>query len=190
MKKLLIALFSLLAIGSANATTITFDNLPGSNGDTFTSYSESGFTVTSTFGNWQVAKLFGSPIPDIFSNSPSASVEITADNSGVFSFDSVDLGYNAASYTFEGLLNGSSIFNDNGTIVGGIQFSTIASLSGALLFDTLRITMDVGTGPGFNIDNIGVTAAVSSVPVPAALFMFAPALLGFFGLRRKVTTIA
>lgn len=29
---------------------------------------------------------------------------------------------------------------------------------------------------------------VSAVPVPAALFLFAPALLGFFSLRRKVTT--
>jgi hypothetical protein len=28
------------------------------------------------------------------------------------------------------------------------------------------------------------------VPVPAALFMFAPALLGFFGLRRKVNKVA
>jgi len=33
---------------------------------------------------------------------------------------------------------------------------------------------------------VGYTAdAVSAVPVPAALFLFAPALLGFFGLRRK-----
>jgi hypothetical protein len=28
-------------------------------------------------------------------------------------------------------------------------------------------------------------SSVSTVPVPAALFMFAPALLGFLGLRRK-----
>lgn len=28
-------------------------------------------------------------------------------------------------------------------------------------------------------------SSVSAVPIPAALFMFAPALLGFFGLRRK-----
>ena len=28
--------------------------------------------------------------------------------------------------------------------------------------------------------------AVSAVPIPAALFMFAPALLGFFGFRRKM----
>ncbi len=32
--------------------------------------------------------------------------------------------------------------------------------------------------------------SVGAVPVPAALFMFAPALLGFFGLRRKVSKAA
>ena len=31
---------------------------------------------------------------------------------------------------------------------------------------------------------------VSAVPVPAALFLFAPALLGFFGLRRKAAVAA
>ena len=30
-------------------------------------------------------------------------------------------------------------------------------------------------------------AGTSAVPVPAALFLFAPALLGFLGFRRKVT---
>jgi len=41
-------------------------------------------------------------------------------------------------------------------------------------------------------DNILVTDAngptLSSVPVPAAVFLFAPALIGFMGLRRKVKT--
>jgi len=31
---------------------------------------------------------------------------------------------------------------------------------------------------------------VSAVPIPAALFLFAPALLGFFGLRRKAAVAA
>jgi len=31
---------------------------------------------------------------------------------------------------------------------------------------------------------------ISAVPVPAALFLFAPALLGFFGLRRKAAVAA
>ena len=44
-------------------------------------------------------------------------------------------------------------------------------------------------------DNILLTDAngptLSSIPVPAAVFLFAPALIGFMGLRRKVqTTIA
>jgi len=35
--------------------------------------------------------------------------------------------------------------------------------------------------------NVSVTlAAPSAVPVPAALFLFGPALLGFFGFRRKM----
>lgn len=36
-----------------------------------------------------------------------------------------------------------------------------------------------------NIDNLVYDAKVSAVPVPAALLMFGPALLGFFGFRRK-----
>ncbi len=42
----------------------------------------------------------------------------------------------------------------------------------------------------WNIDSFCVNCGVSEVPVPAAAFMFAPALLGFLGLRRKakVTT--
>ena len=85
-------------------------------------------------------------------------------------------------------MNGSSIFSDTDTIPEGIQFTTIASPSGSLLFDTLRITMNAGS-EGFNVDNIGVTA-VSAVSVPAALFLFAPALLGLLGLRRKVAATA
>ncbi len=45
----------------------------------------------------------------------------------------------------------------------------------------------VGASPQANNDlwfRTGATG-VSAVPVPAALFMFAPALLGFLGLRRK-----
>lgn len=37
------------------------------------------------------------------------------------------------------------------------------------------------------IDNYN--ASLSAVPVPAAVFMFAPALLGFLGLRRKVKNV-
>jgi len=44
----------------------------------------------------------------------------------------------------------------------------------------------------FNAESNGLEydVSVSAVPVPAALFLFAPALLGFFGLRRKAAVAA
>lgn len=33
--------------------------------------------------------------------------------------------------------------------------------------------------------NLSLSSSTSAVPIPAALFMFAPALMGFLGLRRK-----
>ena len=36
----------------------------------------------------------------------------------------------------------------------------------------------------------GYDLSINAVPVPAALFLFAPALLGFFGLRRKMQAAA
>lgn len=36
----------------------------------------------------------------------------------------------------------------------------------------------------------GYDLAINAVPVPAALWLFAPALLGFFGLRRKARSLA
>ena len=59
-----------------------------------------------------------------------------------------------------------------------VASSALTSLS--FLFET-----NSGTGTWF-IDDVSVGLSdVSQVPVPAALFMFAPALLGFMGLRRK-----
>ena len=37
---------------------------------------------------------------------------------------------------------------------------------------------------------VNYSVSASAVPVPAALFLFAPALLGFLGLRRKATLAA
>ncbi|MBL1322076.1 MAG: spondin domain-containing protein [Methylophaga sp.] len=69
--------------------------------------------------------------------------------------------------------------DENGVItaVNGLAFASFLNVAG---IDTGR----------FNFDNFGSIATieivnVSAVPVPAALFMFAPALLGFLGLRRK-----
>lgn len=43
---------------------------------------------------------------------------------------------------------------------------------------------------GFTFSVTNIPTSVSAVPVPAAVFMFAPALLGFIGLRRKAKEMA
>ncbi|MEW5057169.1 MAG: spondin domain-containing protein [Cycloclasticus sp.] len=69
--------------------------------------------------------------------------------------------------------------DENGvvSVVNGLAFASFLNVAG----------IDVA---GFNFDNFGSIATieivnVSAVPLPPALLMFAPALLGFMGLRRK-----
>ena len=69
--------------------------------------------------------------------------------------------------------------DENGVVtrVGGLAFASFLNAAG---IETDR----------FNFDNYPSIATieltnVSAVPVPAAAFLFAPALLGFIGLRRK-----
>ena len=75
--------------------------------------------------------------------------------------------FNSATYT----LGSVSSFSFTSILAAG--FNGILTISG---LSTLSPT--------------SVNLHVSSVPVPAALFLFAPALLGFFGLRRRATLAA
>jgi hypothetical protein len=63
----------------------------------------------------------------------------------------------------------------------GLEQNNIATGDGYLVSGALLGLRMVVTEPG---DWIRVVT-VSEVPVPAALFLFAPALLGFLGLRKK-----
>jgi hypothetical protein len=77
-------------------------------------------------------------------------------------------------------------FNDYFTTGTAAPFSA-QGLEGADTYSIAGNTLDLRmlvTEPG---DWIRVLT-VSEVPVPAALFLFAPALLGFLGLRRKVSS--
>lgn len=74
--------------------TITFDNLVGDNGTPFTSYEESGLTITNTLQPWEVRE-HGKPPPSIifFGLLPQqdtvGEVEIVS-SSGLFALRSVD----------------------------------------------------------------------------------------------------
>ena len=78
---------------------------------------------------------------------------------------------------------------------------TVSGLVAGLQFDTMVFNYLLGaTTSGSNILNtqllthwtqgVTYTSGVSAVPIPAALFMFAPALLGFMGFRRKAKNVA
>jgi len=58
-----------------------------------------------------------------------------------------------------------------------------------LAFTGTAMSIDFGgtaNQVGYDDITFGSAVPVSAVPVPAALFLFAPALLGFFGFRRKM----
>lgn len=82
----------------------------------------------------------------------------------------------------------------SGDISKGGDFDLVQAVTG--LGYSFNIMLLAGQTYFFDIVGISagtpLTAAlsVSAVPVPAALFLFAPALLGFFGLRRKATLAA
>ena len=72
----------------------------------------------------------------------------------------------------------------------GVGFNVAAwELSGGMdilagVVHEIVISVNSVTGPG------QLNVQVSAVPVPAALFLFAAALLGFLGLRRKAALAA
>jgi len=68
---------------------------------------------------------------------------------------------------------------------GSGEFHGIISLIGA--FDSITFTHIGENWHGFTVGVEGISPP-SQVPVPAAAFLFAHALLGFLGLRRKAKT--
>ena len=55
------------------------------------------------------------------------------------------------------------------------------------LFNTPISSLDFLTHDGKDVSHIAYfNTSVSEVPLPAALWLFAPALMGFLGLRRRM----
>lgn len=87
---------------------------------------------------------------------------------------------------FYSLDNGSSWFDFSGeSIIPGINESEFHTLTGNLISYLIKVV-----GSGISVGSSSYALAVQdttlpSVPVPAAIFLFAPALLGFLSLRRK-----
>ena len=192
MNKLLLAsaLVGSLAFGSAQAATVnslsdSFDSLPSQ-----TNYA--GFT------NWDV---MNGTVDAIQAGNPwgltclaTGCVDLDGSTSNAGDLVSKD-GFFAGTYTLEFSLSGNQRNNpSDGLLVTLGNYSENFILSPTDPWTTFIRTVTVATdGDKLSFihaggDNIGIlldNVSVSQVPVPAAAFLFAPALLGFLGLRRK-----
>jgi len=80
--------------------------------------------------------------------------------------------------------NGNSLFQgDINGFGSAVQFSptTIAINAG----DTIDFTVGWGANGNINSDNTSLSATISTVPIPATIWLFGSALLGLFGASRK-----
>src|SRR4029450_694070 len=111
----------LCSAGPASAAIIGFGGLPTPG--PFTTYAESGFTVSAVSGNWEASTSFGNPAPFVqfirAASEPTitAQIEVTASGSP-FIFASVDL-YSSVTtipYLVTGLRNSTPMFTLAGTV--------------------------------------------------------------------------
>ncbi|MEO7360458.1 MAG: PEP-CTERM sorting domain-containing protein [Gemmatimonadaceae bacterium] len=181
----------LAAAGAANAQTITFDALPGSNGSAFAGpYSEAGFDVTLLSGAICVAKSFGNPIPDLFggsvcSTSTAATLSVKKAGGGFFQFIGADLATQngTSNYTFAGYVGAVSQYSAGGVLPGTGAFATYAGSAPGTSIDELRIALSVNEATSYNIDNIQL--ASTTVPEPASFVLLGAGLAGVALARRK-----
>ena len=80
---------------------------------------------------------------------------------------------------------GGTVARAGYTAGNGTDAFEIAASGSQIDMLNLINTSNVGEAGIYRWDVRGGIVTAPEVPVPAALFMFAPALLGFFGLRRK-----
>ena len=177
---------------AAARAQVHFDNLSGGNGAAYAGHSENGFDVATTGGAWFEAHVFGNPVPSIFGGpigSPSlSSLFVTRTGGGAFTFGSVDLvsQNGRSSYQIIGYSGINSVFTMNGFLGSSTTFETIFSTNPATLIDGLSIAIDpIGQPTSFNLDNIEVIAATSSVPEPATLLLTAAGMLAVAGAARR-----
>jgi hypothetical protein len=172
-------------VSKASTFTIDFSGLAGSNGDSFTSYAQGGFTVSVISGTWFVAQFFGNPTPDIFNgpiDSPTGG-QLRITGSGPFSFVSADLvSQNGTSnYSFTG--DSGSAFTQTGTVPASATFSTVSSSSSASI-TTLDYFITPGSGASSsNIDNIVLEVGAVASPLPSSAWM-GLCLFGAVGIGR------
>jgi hypothetical protein len=136
--------------GASTRATIMFAGLTG-DGSSFAPYTESGLTVVSREGSWQVSTVYGHPSPFIQFLGPyeagepplTAAIAVTAGGSD-FAFTSVDV-YSSTTpipYVFTGVRGSTTVFTAAGTQPNTFgSFATVLNPHSTDLIDTLVISL-------------------------------------------------
>jgi hypothetical protein len=120
-------------------------------------------------------------------------VDFSSDaNSGALGIDGTDSYFEAALGAFTSETGSNSVDASGSSNNGSIDdYVNLALASGGAAWDLKKLRDGGNTADAFTAALVDIKVAEiivqppAEVPVPAAAFLFAPALLGFLGLRRK-----
>ena len=130
----------------------------------------SGSVVTS---NWSANGIGGATINDVFTASSDVATTGTL------------------SLTFNPLIPSTSVSIFDGittTFLDVVRIGSLGVVEYSWMLEAATdyvISIMIGRGAAGSNYDLRLDSGISEVPVPAALWLFAPALLGFLGLRRK-----
>lgn len=194
MKFLIALLIALAAITSfAETVIIDFQSLEhvdsNTNSHGFT-YTEDGYTLNNlatafpfaTFGTLE-SRYKGSTA--LFNDSVNGVTRLTKSDAGAFTLNSIDLAaidQSPFEVFFTGIKSDASIVNQMFTGTSSLLTYTFSGFT-----DLVSVEWSQDS-PFHQFDNINLTSGdngTSAVPVPAAIWLFGSAALGFLGLRRK-----
>jgi hypothetical protein len=195
LKNTAITLFGALALSlsaSSFAATLT-DTIDASSGQTGTYFVPSaGLETTSPYYRWNgddwgwTHNALSGTLSDAKLNISAYDVDAPREQDDIYAYNN-----DTASWTFLGSLAGNNnVFSFTEFSLDSSWYDEIAAgLQVRMVIDVLddgwavSLAKSVLTVNGGTVGN--PNPGVNEVPVPAAAFLFAPALLGFMALRRK-----
>ena len=162
MKKVMFLLIGLMFSVSVNAASLTLTDLDGS-------FTADGGSIVNN----------GSDAVHVNSG--------TLNTSFIHNISATNTGSQTFRLWLDGTASSSTFISAFSVLVNGVETAVLTAPSYTVgVYNSLLLaageTVNLIISGTFDTASYGLTA---QTPIPAALFLLAPALLGFFGLRRK-----